>query len=139
MEINGITEKQNCIINCFPYIKWDCNAPNVNFRCKHKTYDFIISAELFTLHKTTKLTITNQKPTRRSFHWWPTTKHTANARQCNFSNSRVKIRFDLERIGTKALPTIFASNRCTEQHTKNRGKSKYGKTFFSAWYPRWPL
>ena len=48
----------------------------------------------------------------------------------DFLLRRVKIRFDLEQIGTKSFSAIFVFNRCTEQHTKNRGKSNHGKLFF---------
>ena len=47
-----------------------------------------------------------------------------------FIHRQVKIRFDLEQIGTKSFSAIFIYIRCTEQHTENLGKSNLAKSFF---------
>ena len=43
---------------------------------------------------------------------------------------RVIIRFDHEQIGTQTFSAIFGPIKCTEQYTKNSGKSNHAKSFF---------
>ena len=54
----------------------------------------------------------------------------ANSSFHHFSIIQVKIRFDLEQIGTKTFIAIFASIRCMEQHTIVVGASGHANSFF---------